>query len=136
MADDGVAPEPLEDDTAALDGDEPDEDDTLVLEDGLDFCDETYAERLERDRDGWIVSHRVPVWFPPLKSFLPAPTLTRPPTRPAGARRAPRQRTRRVARTTGARGDPDDPSPRRHLRVISPERFRRDVDAWLEAAGR
>jgi hypothetical protein len=42
---------------------------------------------------------------------------------------------RRVARTTGARGDPDsDPDP--PLRVVPLTRFRRDVGAWLEAVGR
>jgi hypothetical protein len=104
-----------------------------VVEDGPDwgepdFCDETHAWRLERDRNGRIVSHRVPVWLPPLSSFV----------RPRGAAREPRRGngrpgSRRVARTNGARGDPDSEPP---LQVVPLARFRRDVDAWLEAVGR
>jgi hypothetical protein len=63
-----------------------------------------------------------------------------PAVRRSSSAREPRRRTgaRRTTRTVGARGSPDsEPSgSRRRLRVIPPERFRRDVDAWLETVAR
>jgi hypothetical protein len=57
----------------------------------LDFSDESVALRFERGHDGQIVSHVVPVWFPPLKQLMPpkvAPRQARPrEARPRAARR-------------------------------------------------
>jgi hypothetical protein len=76
-------------------------------------------------------------WEPGRRPTVPAPTtqavkapVIAAPTDTVVAARPRERRARRVARTTGSRGDPD-PEPEPPLKVIPLAAFRREVNARL-----